>query len=170
MMIAKEPVAELDPRFSSPDATPTSWATAREHLKRAEVYWLTTVRPDGRPHVTPLIAVWLDDALHFCTGPSERKAKNLAENAHCVIATGCNRLAEGLDLVIEGDAVNVSDEAQLQRLANAYESAYGSDWRFTVRDGAFFGEGGRALVYQVAPISVFGFGKGEPFSQTRWRF
>jgi len=33
------------------------WPEAREHLEMAELYWLTTVRGDGRPHVTPLIAV-----------------------------------------------------------------------------------------------------------------
>jgi hypothetical protein len=72
-------------------------------------------------------------------------------------------------MVVEGDAATVSDEATLRRIADAYESKYGSDWRFEVRDGAFFGEGGRALVYEAAPSTVFGFGKGE-FSQTRWRF
>lgn len=170
-MIEKEPVATLDPRFSSNDATPTPWAEAQERLATAEVYWLSTVRPDGRPHVTPLIAVWLDDALHFCTGPSERKAKNLTGNAHCVITTGTNALAEGLDLVVEGDAVQVRDEARLQRLADLYESKYGSDWHFTVRAGAFFiEEGGEALVFEVSPTTVFGFHKGESGGQTRWRF
>ncbi len=170
-MTGKEPVAELDPRFSSNDATPTAWAEASERLATAEVYWLSTVRPDGRPHVTPLIAVWLDGALHFCTGPGERKAQNLADNPHCVITTGCNALAEGLDLVVEGDAVQVRDEARLQRLADLYESKYGSDWRFAVRDGAFFSEGGgAALVFAVSPTTAFGFHKGEPFGQTRWRF
>lgn len=172
-MADTNPVAELDPRFSSADATPSPWPVARGILEQAEVYWLTTVRPDGRPHVTPLIAVWLDGALYFCTGPDERKAKNLAENLHCVITTGSNTLSEGLDLVVEGDAVNVSDEVRLQRVADAYASKYGTDtWHFTVRDGAFHGEGGRgrALVFEVAPTTAFGFGKGEPFSQTRWRF
>ncbi len=161
-------VAELDSRFSSDDAAPTPWAQARERLANAEVYWLSTVRPDGRPHVTPLIAVWLDDALHFCTGPSERKARNLAHNAHVTIATGCNALNEGLDLVVEGDAVAVSDEGKLQRLADLYAAKY-EGWHFTVRDGAFYGDGGRALVFEIAPATVFGFGKGEQFSQTRWR-
>lgn len=59
------PTAELDPQFSSPDATPTPWAVARGHLEKAEIYWLSTVRPDGRPHVTPVVAVWLDGALYF---------------------------------------------------------------------------------------------------------
>jgi hypothetical protein len=32
-------------------------------------------------------------------------------------------------------------------------------------------EGGNmALVYEVAPTTAFGFGKGTSFSQTRWRF
>src|SRR5438270_4182877 len=82
---AKEPVAELDRPFSSNDATPLPWAEARQQLDRAEVYWLSTVRPDGRPHVTPIVSVWLDDALVFVTGRSERKADNLAQNSHCII-------------------------------------------------------------------------------------
>ena len=176
-MAEKEPVAELEPQFSSDDADPTAWAEARESLERAEVYWLSTVRPDGRPHVTPLLAVWLDGALYFCTGPDERKARNLARNPRCILTTGCNAL-EGLDLVVEGDAVRVSDEARLRRVADLYESKYGEAWRFVVRDCAFYhdpeslrGEDpGEALVYEVAPSTAFGFGKGETFSQTRWRF
>ena len=31
-------------------------------------------------------------------------------------------------------------------------------------------EGGEALVFEVRPTLAFGFGKGEQFSQTRWRF
>lgn len=169
-MIGSDPVGELDPRFSSEGATPARWKEARERLELAEVYWLSTVRPDGRPHVTPLIAVWLDGALSFCTGPSERKAKNLAVNAHCVVATGCNALAEGFDLVVEGEAVREHEETKLQRVAAAYEAKYGRDWHFDVCDGAFFGAGGEALVFVVSPETVFGFRKGEAFGQTRWRF
>jgi uncharacterized pyridoxamine 5'-phosphate oxidase family protein len=168
-MAGKEPVTELDARYSSDSATPTGWEQARRRLREAQLYWLSTVRPDGRPHVTPLLAVWLDGALYFCTGPSERKARNLAHNPHCILTTGCNALDEGLDLVVEGDAAGVGDDAELRRIAAAYESKYGSDWHFDVRDGAFHGAGGRTLVFEVAPMTVFGFGKGE-FSQTRWRF
>ena len=56
-MARSEPVIELDSRFSSEDASATTWADAREQLERAQVYWLSTVRADGRPHVTPLIAL-----------------------------------------------------------------------------------------------------------------
>jgi nitroimidazol reductase NimA-like FMN-containing flavoprotein (pyridoxamine 5'-phosphate oxidase superfamily) len=167
----KEPTTELDPQFSSANASPTSWEKARELLQKAEVYWLSTVRPDGRPHVTSLVAVWLDNALYFCTGETERKAKNLVHNAHCIITTGCNTLSSGLDLVVEGEAVRIIDESKLQRVANHYASKYDSPFRFTVRDNVFLNsEGGEALVYEVGPVTVFGFGKGETFSQTRWRF
>jgi general stress protein 26 len=165
-----EPAPELDTRFSSEGATPTQWSEARARLEEADVFWISTVRPDGRPHVTPLISVWLDRALYFCTGPTERKARNLAHNPHCLLTTGTNALGEGLDLVVEGDAEQVTDDAKLSRIADAYETKYGSDWRFGVRDGVFVHEGGVALVYEVAPRKAFGFRKGDEFSQTRWRF
>lgn len=170
-MAEREPVAELDPQFSSDDATATPWAGAREILATARVYWLSTVRPDGRPHVTTIAGIWLDDALYFSTGQTERKAKNLAQNTHCAVTTGCNDL-EGLDIVIEGDAVRVTDEARLQRLADEYVAKYDQLFRFSVRDGGFYIEGSESevLVYGLAPTTAFGFGKGGSFSQTRWRF
>lgn len=170
-MATRQPVTELDGRFSSDDATAVPWQDAVKVIETAELFWITTVRPDGRPHVTPLIAVWSDGALYVTTGPGEQKARNLARNAQCAITTGCNSLnVNGLDLVIEGDAVRVTDEATLLRIAAAYVSKYGEDWRFRVHDGAFHHEGGEAWVYKVAPSTAFGFGKGETFSQTAWRF
>jgi nitroimidazol reductase NimA-like FMN-containing flavoprotein (pyridoxamine 5'-phosphate oxidase superfamily) len=170
-MAENEPVAELEPHFSSDDASATPWAEARDRLATAQVYWLSTVRPDGRPHVTPIAALCLDDALYFTTGQTERKAKNLAQNTNCVVTTGCN-LLEGLDVVVEGDAEKVTDEARLQRLADEYVTKYDQLFRFAVRDGAFYVEGSESevLVYELAPTTAFGFGKGDSFSQTRWRF
>jgi len=171
-MTQQEPTTKLDPRFSSPGATATPWAEAARHLEMAELFWLTTVRPDGRPHVTPLLALWLDGALYFSTGADERKAKNVAHNTHCSLTTGRNTLnEEGLDLVVEGDAVRVTDEALLHRVAARYEAKYGPDWHYDVRDGVIVGlRDNVALVFAVAPTTVFGFGKGALFSQTRWQF
>ncbi|WP_119726321.1 pyridoxamine 5'-phosphate oxidase family protein [Thermomonospora amylolytica] len=164
------PTTELDARYSSEDATATAWDEGRAELERAELYWLSTVRPDGRPHVTPLIAVWMDDALYFSTGPQERKARNLDANPHCVLTTGTNR-NEGLDVVLEGRADRVTDEGRLKRLADAFVAKYGEEWRFEVRDGAFWqSAGGTAWVFAVAPVKAFGFGKGDVYSQTRWTF
>lgn len=167
----QDPLTRLDGRYSAEGVGPTPWAQARESLASAELYWLSTVRPDGRPHVTPLLAVWLDRALYVCTGPDERKARNLATNPHCVITTGSNTLHEGLDLVVEGDAVRLTDNTLLARVAAAYLAKYGDDWRFEVRAGAFHHVGGPgpALVFEIAPTTAFGFVKGR-YSQTRWRF
>ena len=170
-MVEQEPRAELS-AFSSDGAKPTTWAKAEAELREAEVFWLSTVRPDGRPHVTPLLGIWLDGALYFCTGASERKAKNLARNAHCVLTTGRNEL-DGLDLVVEGDAVEVTGAVERGAAADSYESKYGP--HFTAPSGTWFGlgdaiRGGDALVYRVAPAVAFGFAKGRPFGQTRWRF
>lgn len=151
-------------------ATPTTWHDARGHLAGAEIYWLTTVRPDGRPHVTPLIGVWLDDALHFCTGADERKAGNLDRNPRVVLTTGNNALGEGLDIVLEGRAARVRSDKQLRRIAEAYESKYGSEWHFDVRDQVFVGDGHEALVYEVEPTTAFAYARGTTYSQTRWLF
>ncbi|MEU7601839.1 pyridoxamine 5'-phosphate oxidase family protein [Streptomyces sp. NPDC040724] len=164
------PHAQLDERYSDKDAVAVPWPTAVAQLTGAELYWLTTVRPDARPHVTPLIGVWADGALHFCTGPRERKAENLRANPNVVLTTGSNSLHGGLDLVVEGEAARVTDSGRLRALATAWEAKYGSEWHFDVGDGVFVNpEAGEAVVFAVSPRTVFGFGKA-PYSQTRWRF
>lgn len=168
-MSSIQPVVELHEQFSSADATATPWAVARATLEAAEMFWVSTVRPDDRPHVTPLVAVWTDGALYFCTGPDERKAKNLAGNSRCVLTTGCNAFREGLDIVVEGEAVRVTDDRLLRRLAARLDAKY--DWPFEVRDGAFHHEqGGTALVFEVSPEIVFSYGRGATYSATRYRF
>jgi nitroimidazol reductase NimA-like FMN-containing flavoprotein (pyridoxamine 5'-phosphate oxidase superfamily) len=64
-------------------------------LQTAELFWISTVRPDGRPHVTPLVAVWVDRAIHFHTGAEEQKFANLRTNPHVVLTTGCNQWDRG---------------------------------------------------------------------------
>jgi hypothetical protein len=88
--------AEQDARFGDPASSPTPWSEVRQVLDTAELFWISTVRGDGRPHVTPLTAVWTDDCLHFCTGASEQKAVNLAGNPEVVLTTGCNQWNHGL--------------------------------------------------------------------------
>ena len=115
-----EPVTGLDQRFSDAGTEATPWATTREVLEAAQLSWVTTVRADGRPHVTPVVPVWLDDTLHFSTGPGEQKAVNLAHNPQVVVTTGCDRWDQGLDVMVEGEARRVTDRAALERLAAAW--------------------------------------------------
>jgi nitroimidazol reductase NimA-like FMN-containing flavoprotein (pyridoxamine 5'-phosphate oxidase superfamily) len=164
-----EPTAELDARFSDPAASATSWTDVRRLIQEAELFWISTVRSDGRPHITPLPAVWQDGAIYFCTGAGEQKGVNLSRNANCALTTGNNAWKSGLDVVIEGTAQRVTDEDLLRRLAKAWETKYHGDWHFDVANGAFQGEGGEALVFEVVPVKVLAFAKGE-FAQTRFRF
>ncbi|AZK93786.1 MULTISPECIES: pyridoxamine 5'-phosphate oxidase family protein [Streptomyces] len=168
-MTAHTPRGELAAAFSDPAAEALDWATAERLLTDAEIFWLSSVRPDGRPHVTPLLTLWIDGALHFCTGAGERKARNLRENPEVVLTTGTNSLDRGCDLVVEGTAERVADGAALRTVADAYVAKYGADWTFEVGDGVLDGEGGPALVYRVGPRTVFGFAK-DPYAQTRFRF
>lgn len=165
------PMTTLDQRFSDPAAAATSWEATREALDRAELFWISTVRADGRPHVTPLVAVWDDGALAFCTGGAEQKALNLAANPHVTLTTGCNSWDAGLDVMVEGDAVRVSDEAMLRRLAKAWTAKWDGSWQYQVRDGAFrhVGDDEPVLVFAVTPAKVLAFAKGN-FSHTSHRF
>jgi general stress protein 26 len=175
----RTPTTTLDGRFSQPGASATPWDDARRVLEDAQLFWLTTVRADGRPHVTPLVAVWLQDTVYFGTGADEQKAHNLRANPHVILMTGSNQWDRGLDVVVEGDAVRTTDGALLQRLADVWATKWDGQWQYEVHDGYLrrsseaaggaAGEGGDALVFSVAPTKILAFGKGT-FSQTRHRF
>jgi nitroimidazol reductase NimA-like FMN-containing flavoprotein (pyridoxamine 5'-phosphate oxidase superfamily) len=165
-----EPVTELDPHFSDPEATRTDWETTQEVIGKADLWWLTTVRSDGRPHVTPLVSVWLDGAAYFAAGPEEQKAVNLAGNPQVALTTGNNEWREGLDVVIEGRAGRVTDPDRLERLAAAWREKWDGRWQFRAGDGGFqHDEGGPALVFEVRTVKILAFGKGS-FSHTRHLF
>jgi general stress protein 26 len=165
------PVTTLDQRFSDPAAVATGWDETREALETAQLFWITTVRADGRPHVTPLVAVWSDGAIHFCTGTAEQKAVNLRSNPHVILLTGRNDWDGGLDVVVEGDAVQVTDTATLNRLAKAWTTKWAGQWQYQVGDGCFHDPGSteRVLVFSVAPTKVLAFRKGN-FSHTSHKF
>ena len=163
-----EPVAE-EP-FLPDGVNVTPWAEACRRLAEADTYWLATARPDARPHVMPVLAVWANDALHFCTGPRTRKGRNLADRPYCVLTTG----TPGVDLVVEGRAAKVTDEERLLSVA-AYARKY--DWHVNVRDGAFHDVEGAPTAgpppydtYMLAPSRVIALGTDDCFSPTRWRF
>ncbi|MFI8005051.1 pyridoxamine 5'-phosphate oxidase family protein [Streptomyces sp. NPDC086010] len=178
----KQPTTELDARYSSAlnprpgaeDVTATDWGEAQEQLRGAEIFWVSTVRPDGRLHVTPVIAAWHDGVLYFSTGTTEQKARNLAHDGHCALTTGRNSLTEGLDVVVEGKAEPVAGPAVLDEVVEAYERKYGA--HITSPEGTFHGIGdairrGDVLVFAVHPDTAYGFGRDDGvYSHTRWSF
>src|SRR5580698_3527266 len=118
------PVTKLDERYSDPAATATGWEETRRALEGAELFWITTVRADGRPHVTPVVAVWAEGAIWFGTGSDEQKFVNLGANPHVVLTTGCNSWDAGVDLVVEGEARRVTDDTVLSRVAEVFASKW----------------------------------------------
>jgi hypothetical protein len=84
------------------------------------------------------------------------------------MATGCNHLDDGLDVVVEGEAVQITDAARLAVLSAAWEAKYGSDWHLAGSVDA------PDLVFELAPVTAFGFrkgfGAGGSGCQTRWRW
>lgn len=145
-----------------------SWRDATERLAAADTYWLATTRADGRPHLVPVLGVFVDGALHFAAGPATAKGRNLARDPECVVSA---RHGE-LDLVVEGVASRVVHSATLRRVAEEYLAKYA--WPVTVEDGAFVGEGAPTAgpppyeVYRLVPALAFGFPADETFAPARW--
>jgi PPOX class probable F420-dependent enzyme len=163
-----DPTTQLDERFSDPGATATPWSDARDVLASAELFWISTVRADGRPHVTPLVAVWHDEEVHFSTGADEQKARNIANDPHVVLTTGSTDWDGGIDVVVEGRARRVTERGVLEQLAAAWAQKWDGRWRFESTDDGFRdGDGGLALVFAVRPTKVLAFAKGT-FGHTRY--
>lgn len=161
------PVAEFDARFSEPEATAVPWEDVDRILLESEMFWLSTVRRDGRPHVTPLPMVWDEGLLHFTVGTHEQKMVNLSSNPKVAVATGINALRSGIDVVVEGEAARVTGRSRLVTLARLWKDQL--DWDYEVDGDVFHHGAGTAHVFGVRPAKVLSFGKS-PYSQTRYRF
>ncbi len=162
----------LNEVYSDPAATAVEWEETQRVLETAELFWISTVRADGRPHVTPVVAAWTEAAVWFSTGADEQKFANLRANPHVVLTTGCNRWDGGMDVVVEGDAVRVTDDVVLNRVAEVFAAKWDGRWQYTARGGCFRDpEGnGEVMVFSVAPVKVFAHAKGDPFGATTHRF
>lgn len=134
------------------------WSWAEERLSQARNYWVSTIRPDGRPHNMPVWGVWLNNSFYFSTGQRSRKALNLAANPHCIIHP------ESADeaVIVEGIAAELTNPAELAPVAAAYRLKYQWDM-----------EQPESPIFAVRPQVVFGFIEAaDEFSgsATRWHF
>ena len=150
-----------------------SWAQAisptPDQIKAYTSGWKGERSPDGRPHVNGIGAAWSDGTFYFTSGPGTQKSKNLAQNPHCSIALA----ARGMDIVVEGEAAIVTDDATLQRLAAVYAD---NGWPAEARDGAIYCEYSAPSagpppwnLYEFMPRTVYGLATAEPYGGTRWR-
>jgi general stress protein 26 len=164
-----DPATVFDGSFSEPGSEATPWDHVRTVLDEAEIFWLSTVRGDGRPHVAPLLAVWQEGALHFCTGPAEQKARNLEHDPRCILTTGCNKYETGLDVVVEGTAVRITDPGSLRQLADSWTAKFGTRWKYEVGDGVLVHQPGPVLMFRLEAAKAFAFSRS-PYVQTSYRF
>jgi nitroimidazol reductase NimA-like FMN-containing flavoprotein (pyridoxamine 5'-phosphate oxidase superfamily) len=171
-------IGHIDPRYGDASATAPPWTDIERLLADTQLYWIITVRRDGRPHAVPLVGVWHGGTFAFCTGPEEQKQRNLDANQQVAVTagtTGSGGWDSGQEVVVEGLAVRVTDATDLQVLADAWFAKYGDDWRFGVRGEEFVelsdsggGTEGGAWVYRVRPAKVIAF--GGTHGQTTYRF
>jgi hypothetical protein len=139
-----------------------TWAWALERLEKSHNSWISTTRPGGRPHLMVIWGIWSENAFWFSTGPRTRKAKNIAAEPHCVIAT------EEADeaVILEGTAEGIKDRAVWKEIAEIYDRKYGGNLLPLL-------ESSGGCIFRVEPQIAFGQDEhAENFveSATRWRF
>ncbi len=134
------------------------WKWAEERLVKARTYWITTVRPDGRPHCMPVWGYWMDGRVWFSSGRETRKVRNITANPNVAVAVEIGKD----DVILEGVAAEVTDMPQLKKFCAAYSRKY--KWKTDPKEGPFFA---------VTPRVVFGLtsrpGKFVK-TATRWTF
>lgn len=138
------------------------WSWADQRLKKSHNYWITTVKPDGSPHTMVVWGLWHDSRLLFSTGSKSRKARNLAENRHCIVCTEHAHEA----VIVEGIAES-ADVAARRKFLPKYERKYKFDMKGMEQDILSMKE----PVFAVRPKVVFGLWEKDFVGKsTRWKF
>lgn len=147
------------------------WVEAQQRLNEDRWCWLSTVRPDGAPHVMPVLAVWADSAVFVSSNDAARKSRNMAADGRCVVTTD----ASETHLVVEGHAVRTREHADLERASRAFEEVYG--WPTWIQGDTLDADYGAPTsggppygVYRITPTKAFAFPADGMFVPTRWRF
>ena len=139
----------------------TPWEVVLERLHNPEVpqtSWLATVRPDGRPHLVPVLSFWIDGGFHVLAGEGTRKGRNLAADGHCVVAMTSTTLPS-IDIVAEGEAEILDDPDEVRRIA---EVLGGNNWPLEARGTDLYGPHAPTAgpppyrIYRIAPSKLFG--------------
>jgi hypothetical protein len=143
------------------------WSWAERRLKKSHNYWITTVTPNVSvpsvsPHTMVVWGLWQDGRLLFSTGSRSRKARNLAQNANCVV---CTELANEA-VIVEGVA-EIADVTARRKFLRAYERKYKFDMKGMEQDILSMKE----PMFAVRPRVVFGLWEKEFVGKaTRWKF
>jgi len=104
------------------DAGLMPWSKARAALEQARLYWVSTTRPDGRPHAVPIWGAWLEDTFYFEGSPQTRRGRNLAVNPAVVVHIERGDLA----VMVEGvaEVQHALDSTLFARIAESFAARY----------------------------------------------
>lgn len=99
------------------------WSYIGERMQQSLNYWIVTASQAGKPSVSPIWGVWLDNTLYGDGSPDTRRGRNIQANPNVTV-----HLEDGLHAVIlEGKAeiLQTSPERALaERISKGYQAKY----------------------------------------------
>ena len=101
------------------------WRTLEARLGREMTIWIVTVRRDGRPHMTPVWYVWLNDRVYIATGTDTQKFTNLRFNQAVALALPDTERV----VILEGEA-HATDRKTSDKLGEYFFNKYEWDFRY----------------------------------------
>jgi hypothetical protein len=103
------------------DAGMLEWEVVSAALAATTIYWVTSVRNDGTPHLIPIWGGWADDHLYIEGGDDTLWARNLTRRP--TTAVGAD--SAGMQIIVRGTvATNTPDNRTFAALADNYGSKY----------------------------------------------
>ncbi len=126
---------------------PARWRALEARLGRETEIWFATVRSDGRPHLTPLWFIWLDEKIYICTPARSQKFSNMRTNQSVALS-----LVDPLNVVIiEGEA-HVAARDLTDKMAEYFLNKYEWDFRYD--------ESAKWQLVEITPLKILAWGDG----------
>jgi nitroimidazol reductase NimA-like FMN-containing flavoprotein (pyridoxamine 5'-phosphate oxidase superfamily) len=142
-----------------------TWEHVTELLRDALNYWIATTSADGRPHVRPVWAVWIDGILYFDGHPATGWGRNIARDPRISVQVEAGDEAVIVEGVVE--EIAQADDRLAERLGEGFGGKYSPRYKYTPEPDAWRERG----LWSMRPQRVFAWGvAGFPRSVTRWRF
>lgn len=137
------------------------WRWALDRMHESHDFWIATVSPDRRPHLTPVWAVWDDGGLWFSASPGSRKMRNIRAGSAVAVSTEDPENP----FVLEGTVEVVTETARLERFVAVVNVKYRTEY------GLDFFQPDQTSVGKVVPDWAFGLIASDfEGSPTRWTF
>jgi PPOX class probable F420-dependent enzyme len=93
-----------------------------QRLRAEPIIWLSTVRPDGRPHLVPVWFWWDGATVLIFSKPDSQKVRNLRHNPQVVVAL--DTADEGEDVALFEGRAELLAEGVAQAILPAFAAKY----------------------------------------------